>query len=144
MTVKLADLSLPEESQYSYCGKNNLDLIPLYVSVLKKTENNPALYPRLMRRQVELKIVSAVRFALREEKCDTIPQIVEFRCAPPKTTPAARGSLTMTELSSRDLWSDQWGNSWFATLQYDKSGWLVTIAGRERADATMEWTVYAD
>jgi hypothetical protein len=144
MTIKLADLSLPKESQHSYCGENNLDLIPLYVGILKKTENNPALYPRLLRRQVELKIVSAVRFALREERCDMIPKIVEFRCAPPKTTPRARGNLSMAELSSYDLWSDQFGNSWFVTLQYDKSGWLVTLGGRERPDGTVEWQLYMD
>lgn len=130
MTIKLADLHLPEKSLHSYCGEYNMDLIPLYVRTLQRTEGARSLYPQLLRRQVEMKVVSAVRFAAREAiEMNMIPQVVEFRCGPLKG-----GKPT----------ADEWGNRFFVTLEYNTHGYLMTLGGHEHLDGSMEWQLYMD
>lgn len=72
-------------------------------------------------------LTSAVRFAMREEKCDQIPRIL--------------GAYWLSL-------PDEWGNSFLVEVEYASLGWRATFAGREFLPGNkpkyIRWTMYMD
>lgn len=119
MSIHVGQIYVPKKSSENYYAAKGQDLCPTANRVLTTLDPRKAAYVVFARM-----VLGAIRFAMKEYRCNMIPVIKEMRVIP------------------RNEWSD----TFVIVLQYDKSGYYTMLAGHFlEDDATkIKWSVYMD